>query len=308
MNNKIGDVDEIFAWKDQYCIGVEEIDAAHQKLFSIVRRLLKNLLVGDYEKNKITCVEAVKYLNQYTIQHFAQEEAYQRKIGYGGYETHKRIHRDMREVTIPALEKELVVSNYSEKSLKNFAGVCAAWLTSHIMLEDQAIAGKTTSRWDTDINGDVLADLIASAEEYMKKMFRIKIEPENLNYDAYELDNTIHYFMIFRGKNKDLYRTVVTFERSLLCEALGTVLCKPITTLDEIALSMHKELSQDFVMNFISKYKNDNPVLINDGIVDITAFQKDFRAYHPEISLLWNSKFGHVAFCIKTVKSKAPQS
>lgn len=305
MNNKISDIDEIFAWKDQYRIGVEEIDSAHQMLFSIVRRLLKNLLVGDYDKNKKTCIEAVKYLKQYTVEHFAQEEAYQRKIGYGGYETHKRIHRDMREVTIPALEKEMALSGYSEKSLKNFAGVCAAWLTSHIMLEDQAIAGKTTSRWNSDINSDALTELTASAKEYMQKMFRIQIEPENLNYDAYELDNTIHYFMIYRGENKDIYRSVITFERSLLCKALGTVLCKPVTTLDELSLSMHKELSQDFATSFITKYKNDTPVLINDGIVDVKAFQKDFKAYHPDISLLWNSKFGHVAFCFKTVKSKA---
>ena len=75
MDNKITDIDEVFQWKDQYSIGVEEIDAAHQKLFSIVRRLLKNILSGDYEKNKKTCIEAVKFLKQYTIEHFAQEEA-----------------------------------------------------------------------------------------------------------------------------------------------------------------------------------------------------------------------------------------
>ena len=117
MDNKITDIDEVFQWKAQYSIGVEEIDAAHQKLFSIVRRLLKNILSGDYEKNKKTCIEAVKFLKQYTIEHFAQEEAYQLKIGYGGYETHKRIHTNMRDVTIPALEKQMLETDFPKNPL-----------------------------------------------------------------------------------------------------------------------------------------------------------------------------------------------
>ena len=109
MNKKIENVDEVFAWKDQYCVGVEEIDSAHIRLFTIVRRLMKNLFLNDYEKNKRTCIEVVKYLKQYTIEHFAQEEAFQLKIGYGGYPNHKRIHDNMREITIPSLDRKSVV-------------------------------------------------------------------------------------------------------------------------------------------------------------------------------------------------------
>lgn len=308
MDNKITDIDEVFQWKDQYSIGVEEIDAAHQKLFSIVRRLLKNILSGDYEKNKKTCIEAVKFLKQYTIEHFAQEEAYQLKIGYGGYETHKRIHTNMRDVTISALEKQMLETDFSEKSVVHFAGVCAAWLSAHIMLEDQAIVGRAASRWNIDISGDVMANLISAAEEYMQRMFQVKIEPENLNYDAYDLGETLHYYLIYRGENKDLYRAAVTFERSLVCRVLSAIMCKPVTILDELSLSMFKELAQDFVENFISNYKKDKPVLVSEGIVDKKAFVKDFKAYHPDISLLWNSKFGHSAFCIKTIKPKIQQS
>lgn len=308
MDNKATDIDEVFQWKKQYCIGIEEIDSAHQKLFSIVRRLLKNILIGDYEKNKKTCIEAVKFLKQYTIEHFAQEEAYQKKIGYGGYEIHKRIHTDMREVTIPALEKQMIQTDFSEKSVSHFAGVCAAWLSTHIMLEDQAIVGRVASRWNIDISGDIMANLTSAAEEYMQRLFQIKIEPENLNYDAYDLGETLHYYLIYRGEHKDLYRAAVLFERSLVCQVLSTIMCKPVTTLDELSLSMFKELARDFVENFISNYKKDKPVLVSEGIVDKKAFVKDFKTYHPDISLLWNSKFGHSAFCIKTIKPKIQQS
>lgn len=304
MSEKLKEIDELFQWKEQYCIGVEEIDNAHQQLFIIVRRLMKNLLIGNYEKNKITCIEAVKYLKKYTVEHFAQEEAYQLKIGYGGYENHKRIHTNMREITIPALEKQMYESDFSEKSVKHFVGVCAAWLTSHIMLEDQAIVGKVPSRWDVDISNDMMTALSTSAAECMQRVFQIKIEPENLNYDAYDLGETLHYYLIYKGKNNILYRTVITFEKNLICQVLGSIMCKKITNLDEMSLAMFKELSKDCVENFISIYRKEHTALINEGVVDKKAFLKDFKAYHPEISFLWNSKYGHVAFCIKTVKPK----
>lgn len=305
MENIEGDVDEIFQWKDQYCIGVEIVDEAHQRLFSIVRRLIKNLDLGNFEKNKKTCIEAIKYLKKYTVEHFAQEEAYQQQIGYGGYENHKRIHTDMREITLPALEKQMIESDFSKKSVEHFAGVCAAWLTSHIMYEDQAIVGKFPSRWNTDINVDAMSVLSSMAQDYMQRMFQIKIEPENLDYEAYNLGNTLHYYMIFKGKKKDIYRTCVTFERELVCKVLETIVCKPVLAFDELSLSVFKELSRDFASNFISAYNNDEPVVINEGIVDKKAFVKDFKAYHPDISLLWNSSFGHSAFCLKTVSPKA---
>lgn len=303
MNSKIDDVDELFSWRDEYCVNVEEIDSAHQKLFTIVRRLLKNLYQGDYEKNRLTCIEAVKYLKQYTIQHFAQEEELQLKIGYGGYETHKRIHDSMREITIPALEKQMVETNYSEKSVEHFAGVCAAWLTAHIMLEDQAIVGKVRSQWETGINGDALSVLRSHAENFVRRLFQLEIEAENLNYDAYDIGETLHYYTIYKGSKNDIYRAVLLLDRNLVCESIGKLIGKKLTALNEMAMSMMEELSQTFVVNFIEKYTNDNVILLSDGIVDKEAFHGDFKKLHPDISILWNTKFGHIAFCIKTVKA-----
>lgn len=301
MKSKIGDV-EIFEWKDDYCVNVEEIDSAHQKLFSIVRRLLKNLYQGDYEKNKRTCIEAVKYLKQYTIEHFAQEEAFQKKIGYGGYENHKRLHDDMREVTIPALEKQMGRTNYSEQSVEHFAGVCAAWLTAHIMLEDQAIVGKVRSQWEKEIGGDVMSVLRHHAENFVRRLFQIEVEAENLNYDAYDIGESFHYYLIYRGSNNELYRTVVILNRDLVCQSIGKLMGKKLTTLNEIAVSMMQELAQTFVVDFITKYTNDNVVLVGEGFADRETFQNDFNKLHPDISILWNTHCGHFAFCVKTVK------
>ena len=96
----------MFEWKDDYKIGVDIIDNAHKQLFSIVSRILRNFTEADFERNKMTCVEAIKYFKNYTLKHFAEEEEYQRKIGYEGYVNHKKAHDNMRDVVVPALERD----------------------------------------------------------------------------------------------------------------------------------------------------------------------------------------------------------
>ncbi len=304
MNKKIENVDEIFAWKDQYSVGVEAIDADHIRLFTIVRRLLKNLLLNDYEKNKRTCIEVVKYLKQYTVEHFAREEAFQLKICYGGYSNHKRIHDNMREITIPALEKQMEETDYSEESVEHFAGACAGWLTAHVMLEDQAMVGKVKSQWAADLDTDAITLLQAKAEEFMNNVFQIEIEAENLNYDGYDIGESLYYYTIFRGEENNVHRVATVINRGLLCHTIGKLMGKEVRTLDEIAMSIISELTKSFTENFIKEYTNESIKLIGDGTVDRSRFETDFKTSHPDISMLWNSPYGRIAFSVKTKKTK----
>ena len=132
-------------WNDRFSIGVEIVDHAHQKLFSIVRKL--NRLSQNSRKNEWTCMEGIKYFKNYAMTHFAQEEAYMRSVGYGGYEMHKRLHDNMVNHTLPVFEMELVKSGYSEDVLAQFLNFCSGWLTEHILIEDRAITGKVSSKW-----------------------------------------------------------------------------------------------------------------------------------------------------------------
>ena len=138
-------------WDKRFNIGVDSIDKAHRKLFSIVHRLLT--LSKDKTNGQWACAEGIKYFKNYAIQHFADEEAYMRSIGYSGYEIHKRLHDDMRDKTLPALEKDLTESEYSEESIHHFIGICVGWLTAHIIIEDRAIAGMISNKWKTDHTG-----------------------------------------------------------------------------------------------------------------------------------------------------------
>ena len=110
-------------WDKRFNIGVDSIDNAHRKLFSIVRRLVH--LSKDENNGQWACAEGIKYFKNYAIEHFTDEEAYMRSIGYNGYEMHKRLHDDMRYKTLPALEKELTESDYSQESIISLASASA---------------------------------------------------------------------------------------------------------------------------------------------------------------------------------------
>ena len=127
-------------WNNHFNIGVDSIDNAHRKLFSIVRRLIH--VSKDENNGQWACAEGIKYFKTYAIEHFTDEETYMKSINYEGYEIHKRLHDGMRYKTLPALEKDLLESDYSQESIQHFLGICLGWLTAHIMIEDRAITGK----------------------------------------------------------------------------------------------------------------------------------------------------------------------
>lgn len=129
-------------WDDKYCLGVEQIDQQHKGLFTAVNRINKILEEKDFERNRRACLEAVKYLKSYTLQHFADEEAYQRKIKYAGYEKHKKLHEDFITAVLNS-ERDMEVNNYSIPSIRRFTDLVTNWLINHIMSADQAIVRGT---------------------------------------------------------------------------------------------------------------------------------------------------------------------
>lgn len=134
-------------WNDRYNIGVDIIDKQHKKLFRILNKLF--ILEQRKEKSQWVCQEAIKYFKDHTLEHFQDEEDYMVSIGYPGIEMHRRIHNNFREITLPALEKELKLNNYSENAVNHFLGVCTGWLIGHTLTEDPAIAsGETIKQWD----------------------------------------------------------------------------------------------------------------------------------------------------------------
>ncbi len=124
-------------WKDEYKIGVPDIDKQHMKLFEIAGRiydLLKNDLYTDkYDK----IIELVQELKDYTVYHFRFEEEYQQKIGYKKYFTHKVEHDDfiekMNEINLDDIDRD------HDQYLMEILEFVVKWIDEHILQKDKLI-------------------------------------------------------------------------------------------------------------------------------------------------------------------------
>ena len=133
-------------WKEKYNVGVPVIDQQHKELFERVTTFVETLRSQKDWSEKVDQVNAtLAFMKEYVVTHFADEEAYQRKIGYPGYDAHKKIHQDMvRYVGEVAAQYER--AGFVEQPMQQFAGKLLAWLINHVVAEDQKIADYDRTR------------------------------------------------------------------------------------------------------------------------------------------------------------------
>ena len=123
------------AWSKDYELGCEFVDSQHKRLFELVNNMTKACADGNDRK---MLNETLDFLVQYTVQHFADEEALQIKCNYPGYEAHKQLHEEFIETVG---EK---VAEYREKGSTKFLNdavnkIVVKWLINHILMEDMKI-------------------------------------------------------------------------------------------------------------------------------------------------------------------------
>lgn len=114
------------AWKDEYSVGVEEMDNEHRKLLTLINHLQTAIHYqtgGGFEQ------EALNELMDYTRYHFQHEEELMQQYGYPNLEAHQKLHREM------VAQAEAFVADYRSKGHKALAGVAdflKDWLIHHI--------------------------------------------------------------------------------------------------------------------------------------------------------------------------------
>lgn len=297
---------EVFEWKEEYKIGVEEIDSAHKQLFSMVNRIISNFMDKDYEKSKMTCMEAIKYLKIYTIKHFTEEEAYQLSIDYPGYTVHKRIHDNMRDVVIPNLEKEVVAKSYSKEALEHFVGVCAGWLAAHVLVEDQAITGKTKSKWTNAVaskdNKDAFFDGIV--RNYIKVLFQMNAKLANAKYSGDKLSNPFCYADTYSTSNGDMYGIMTAIEEDALQYIASEFINEKVFEMDAVMASMLGEIMASFNLQVVMAFVGKSPNSLKSQIIPETEFYNQYENIYPDYTMLWRTNRGYVASCIKKINAE----
>ncbi len=126
-------------WKEKYRIGVPAIDAQHEELFRRVTVFVEALRSGGSWEQKMPVVnDTLAFMKEYVITHFADEEAYQKSVGYPGFAEHKKVHEDM-VAYVGQVAEAYVQAGCPETLMQQFAGKLLAWLINHVAASDQKI-------------------------------------------------------------------------------------------------------------------------------------------------------------------------
>lgn len=289
-------------WHDKYKIGVDFIDKEHMMLFLAMDKLLK--ISENEEKSEWVCREGVKYLKNHTMEHFEHEEEYMRSINYSEYEIHKRLHDNFRNKTLPALEKEMEDSNYSEESIRHFLGVCIGWVIAHTQTEDQAISGKTVSKW-TDIPHEEEKDALEQAiVQIFHEIFNKSVKLISEQYAGEDFGKVVCNRFIYRGKENEKWEITIILEEQLLLNIVGGILNTQYTRVDDMVINVIRYILRQFLEQIrerlpsIGLYEVEKECLLTyEQLLD------SFERSNPPCSLLFDTGNGYFAFCASTTDS-----
>lgn len=286
-------------WNERFNIGVPVVDKAHQRLFSIVRKLVN--LNEDEDKQRWACEEGTKYFRSYTAKHFAEEEEYMRSIHYEGYEMHKRIHDDMRDKTLPALEKDLVESDYSTEAVRHFLGICIGWLTGHILSEDYAITGKATNKWKHENSNADMESLEDAIDATMKRVFNQNTEVISEHYNGADFAKGVYYRATFRSKEEGQLRILLVFEEKKILEIVSKIVGVQMKKASKLMSEVAKQAFGQFIQGLCSLYEPMKAYEFEkDNVLTYSQFRQEFKSVRLYQSILMDTDdMGYFACCIQ---------
>ncbi len=286
-----------FIWQDRFNIGVEVIDREHRKLFSIMNRLMK--FREQEDKSQWVCQEGVKYFKDHAMKHFAEEEVYMASIDYKGFETHRRLHDNFRQKTLPALEEELNRTNYSEDAISHFLGVCAGWLIGHTLTEDRAITGKAMSKW---------ADLMPQEDQVAVKqtIIRLVYDLFNLNarivsesYGGEKFGKGIYYRLVYGSNKGDRMEVYFVFEERLLINTVGKIMGAGSDKLNVMLMNATRYTARQFADCVKGNFQTEAMYEVQEeNLLSYEQFQRIFERQKLQFSILFDTGEGYFAHCV----------
>lgn len=290
MNNQL-------IWQNRFNIGVDLIDKEHKKLFSIINKLLT---FSDQEKKSAwVCEEGIKYFKGHAMKHFTEEEAYMASINYKGFETHRRIHDNFRQKTLPALEKELKQTHYSAEAVSHFIGVCAGWLIGHTLTEDHAITGNTLSKWENLLPDEEQAAMKQTIIELLYDLFRLKSQTISEHYSGEKFGKGIYYRLVYGTKQGEKWEILLVFEEKLLINTVGKIMGNQSDKVNVMLVNATRYTAQQFVGRIREHFSSAELYeMKEENLLTYAQFQKIFERENPQCSLLFDTGEGYFAYCV----------
>ncbi len=292
-------------WNERFNIGVEVIDKAHANLFRIVGKIAK---LAENEANcQNACKEGLKYLEDYTIKHFSEEEAHMRSIRYRGYAKHKQRHDTFRDQTLVSLKKNLEASGYSQMAVQRFLGTLFGWLTGHIMTEDQEITGEALSAKSHDRSPDT--ETIAQAVSHaMQNAFRIDASLADADYSGQNIGPAFYCRLCYNMDTGGKVQLLLGVEERLIRRGIGLLFGLPAMHDDTMVQEASLQIFEQFLHHMGKLFDSEGSYrLCKEERLTDDEFRSDFMTRYS-CCLLFGTRLGHFIFCSRKweIKKKKP--
>lgn len=121
---------EIINWKNEFSVGVKEMDEQHKKLLGMINRLIEEQHTLTDPR---TIADLLTEMTDYAQVHFRAEEFLMAEYGYEQISAQKKQHQDFIDKTISFYSASDIGPNVLSVALLDYLGT---WLVGHILQED----------------------------------------------------------------------------------------------------------------------------------------------------------------------------
>lgn len=128
-----------FVWSEEFELGIDIIDHQHQRIVEYINQIY-DIAAAEPNTVKVENTAEIKQvlasLVDYTVSHFAFEEALMEEADYPELSEHQLVHRQFTGL----IENLKARCEQGEEVSQKLATVLQQWLIQHIMTEDKGYA------------------------------------------------------------------------------------------------------------------------------------------------------------------------
>jgi hemerythrin len=120
----------LIEWKDDFSVGVPDVDYEHQKLIALINDLHDAM---SRDNSDVTVMDFLGEIYAHVAAHFALEEKIMRERNYDQYSDHKADHEALLD------ELRDIMDDYEENAFFSddiFANAVGSWFSDHFRNRD----------------------------------------------------------------------------------------------------------------------------------------------------------------------------
>jgi len=209
---------EAFVWDDRFVTGIDIVDRQHRHLVDVVNQV-GDMLLGTSTVSEASLQALFKQLADYAVQHFADEERLMKEANLDPRhaEVHTRHHKEFVQQVVAMWKSRTTMKNPAEV----VHGFLTAWLTFHILSEDQDMAHQ-----------------IAQVKAGKEPALAFDLEHTEVDSSTSALLNALHkLYHVLSVTNQDLAETNLRLEDKVVERT------RELSTANEKLAAEHKELT-----------------------------------------------------------------